>query len=127
MTGYYSHKAVEDLAPPPTGPAPRARRADDSVEPPFIPLCSVMDEHICRAHDDAYLHHSPLTRPFSDETTEHSVGECDACAEWNPPPRVRQFGSSAVTGSGAVPAGAQSAVADGEAPNGSVHSEGDTA
>lgn len=32
MTGYYSHKAVEDLAPPPTGPAPGARRADDYAE-----------------------------------------------------------------------------------------------
>lgn len=47
----------------------------------FTGLCSDHTEHICKS-GDVYLHHADMRRPFSDETTEHAVGECDGCAEW---------------------------------------------
>ena len=44
--------------------------------------CSDHREHICQS-GAFLLHHSPLNEPFSDMTTEHGVGECDDCAEWD--------------------------------------------
>ena len=57
-----------------------------------LTACSNATEHVCWT-GEVYLHHSPLDKPFSDETTEHMVGECDDCAEWNPPPENGSTGA----------------------------------
>ena len=80
-------------------------------------------EHALRTVQEFYRH-QPVPAGWPADLIEGAQAQAKAALDVIATP---QFGSSAVTGSGAVPAGAQSAVADGEAPNGSVHSEGDTA